>query len=93
MQDNATVPALTIQPTTKFLKAGAVFATLIFLGRMTASKRPAHVLEAFRILRRRRPDAQLWMVGDGPVRPQLQGRETAGVRFFGRVSDARRDVK
>ena len=32
MQDNATVPALTIQPTTKFLKAGAVFATLIFLG-------------------------------------------------------------
>ena len=31
MQDNATVPALTIQPTTKFLKAGAALATLVFL--------------------------------------------------------------
>src|SRR5213594_4135532 len=31
MQENATVPALTIQPTTKFLKAGPALATLIFL--------------------------------------------------------------
>jgi len=31
MQDNATSPALTIRPTTKFLKAGALLASLIFL--------------------------------------------------------------
>ena len=31
MQDNAAVPALTIQPTTKYLKAGAALATVIFL--------------------------------------------------------------
>src|SRR5689334_12079992 len=31
MQDNATPPALTIQPTTKFLKAAAALAALIFL--------------------------------------------------------------
>jgi uncharacterized membrane protein YdbT with pleckstrin-like domain len=31
MQDNATVPALIIRPTTKFLKAGAALATLLFL--------------------------------------------------------------
>jgi len=32
MQRNGTMPGLTIRPTTKFLKAGAILAGLVFLG-------------------------------------------------------------
>jgi glycosyltransferase involved in cell wall biosynthesis len=59
--------------------------TLIFVGRLTASKRPADALQAFRLVRRELPQAQLWMVGDGPRRPALEREAPAGTVFWGRV--------
>jgi glycosyltransferase involved in cell wall biosynthesis len=55
--------------------------TVVFLGRLVAMKRPQHAIEAVRILRRTVPGAQLWLIGDGPLR--LAAEE--GVTFLGRV--------
>ena len=62
--------------------------TLCFVGRMTASKRPLDAVEAFLLVRRRHPDAQLWMIGDGPLRTGIEALGVPGVRCWGRVSDA-----
>jgi len=43
-----------------------------WVGRMTAVKRTPDVLQAFRRLGERRPDAILCLVGDGPDRPRLE---------------------
>lgn len=59
--------------------------TVVFLGRLVAMKRPDDVLEAFRLLRAQLPPARLWMIGEGPLLPQLRGVGTAGVEFLGRV--------
>lgn len=65
--------------------------TVVFVGRLAANKQPEQALAAFVRLRQRRPDAQLWVIGDGPQRDRLQARRTDGVRFFGRVSRQVRD--
>lgn len=59
--------------------------TLIWVGRLSANKRPDHAVEAFRRLRRDLPDLRLWVVGDGPMRKRLERSAPAGTTFFGRV--------
>ena len=59
--------------------------TVVFLGRLVAMKRPDDALRAFRILARSHPSAQLWIIGDGPLRPALEREVSASVTFFGRV--------
>ncbi len=65
--------------------------TVLFLGRLSASKRPLHALAAFEILRRQVPAAKLWFVGDGPQRERVLRRAGPGVRLHGRVDRDRRD--
>lgn len=65
--------------------------TVVFVGRLVASKGPLAVLEAFRLLRERMPEARLWFVGGGPLEGTLRRLDRPGVRVFGRVSAARRD--
>lgn len=62
--------------------------TLLYVGRLSANKRPDHALEAHARVRGSIPDANLWVVGDGPMRSKLEGRAGAGVTFFGRVDPA-----
>ena len=55
-----------------------------------------HMIEAWPLVRERTPDAQLWIVGGGDLRPQLETlvRERAlgeAVRFYGPVSDVEKD--
>lgn len=64
--------------------------TLIFVGRLAASKRAADVLAVHRSLQRRVPDVQLWMIGGGPKEQELRSLAGEGVTFFGRCSE---DVK
>jgi glycosyltransferase involved in cell wall biosynthesis len=59
--------------------------TIVFLGRLVAMKRPQHALEAFELLTRRFPSAQLWMIGDGPLLERLRETAPPGVAFLGRV--------
>jgi glycosyltransferase involved in cell wall biosynthesis len=64
--------------------------TVVFLGRLSANKRPDHAIEAFELLRRSHPDAQMWIMGDGPMRSELDQRSAAGVELLGRVPIAER---
>ncbi len=62
-----------------------VVPTLAFVGRLAANKRPGDAIEALIELRLRRPDAQLWVVGEGPDRRRLERIAPPGVRFVGHV--------
>lgn len=69
--------------------------TVLFVGRLTPSKRVEHALRAFGVVRSRRPDAQLWIVGaadDARYERRLheEAARFAGVEFVGRVDDAER---
>lgn len=64
--------------------------TILFVGRLVRNKRPDHAIRVFEKVVATVPDAQMWVVGDGPMRGRLEGSAPAGVRFFGRVDEARK---
>jgi glycosyltransferase involved in cell wall biosynthesis len=61
--------------------------TVVFIGRLSANKRPDHAIEAFGHVRRQMPDAQLWVIGSGPAEARLRRMAGPGVIFLGRVSE------
>jgi glycosyltransferase involved in cell wall biosynthesis len=65
--------------------------TIIFLARLVQSKRPHHVVQAFAQVKAAVPDAQLWLVGDGPSRSKVEQLAGKGVHLFGRVSGRERE--
>lgn len=66
------------------------YPVVVFVGRLKRAKRPDHAIKAFRSVKERFPDAELWVVGDGPFRKGLERLAFDGVRFFSRISE---DVK
>ena len=50
--------------------------TVVFIGRLSANKRPEHAIRAFGLVRRQLPGAQMWVIGSGPEEARL--RRTAG---------------
>lgn len=61
--------------------------TVAFLGRLSTNKRPADAVEAFRLVRRTLPTAQLVVIGDGPMRTSLERSAPGGTSFLGRVTE------
>jgi glycosyltransferase involved in cell wall biosynthesis len=61
-----------------------------YVGRLRRAKRPDHAVRAFGIVREKVPDAELWVLGDGPFRRDLEGMAGDGVKFFGGLSDVER---
>lgn len=61
--------------------------TVVFIGRLSANKRPGHAIRAFGLVRRQLPDAQMWVIGSGPEEARLRRAAGPGVIFLGRVSD------
>lgn len=59
--------------------------TVLFVGRLVAGKRVDHALAAFAKLRERLPDAQMRVVGTGPLEGRLRASAGPGVHFHGRV--------
>jgi glycosyltransferase involved in cell wall biosynthesis len=59
--------------------------TVVFLGRLVASKRPDHAVEAFRILKKKFPSAEMWIMGSGPMSKKLEKNLPAGVTILGHV--------
>jgi glycosyltransferase involved in cell wall biosynthesis len=57
--------------------------TLLFVGRLALNKRPHHAVEAFVHIRRELPDAQLWIVGQGPLEHDLAANLPDGAELFG----------
>ena len=67
--------------------------TVAFLGRLRKYKGVDTLLEAFAEVRRTLPDAELWIIGDGPHRSALEARAKQlglgdSARFFGFVPAA-----
>ncbi|PWU25334.1 MAG: glycosyltransferase family 1 protein [Candidatus Rokuibacteriota bacterium] len=59
--------------------------TVVFLGRLVAMKRPQQAVDAFRVLRQTRPDAVMWVIGDGPELSRLRQSSPPTVSFLGRL--------
>jgi len=66
----------------------ATAPTALFVGRLSANKRPEMALAAFARARKVVPGACLDVVGDGPLRERLEQHAPLGVRFLGRVDEA-----
>jgi glycosyltransferase involved in cell wall biosynthesis len=66
------------------------YPTIVFDGRLSAAKRPDHILKAFHLVRQKFRNSQLWIVGDGPMRSRLLEDAEEGVTFFGRVEHSKR---
>jgi glycosyltransferase involved in cell wall biosynthesis len=60
---------------------------LIFVGRLVRSKLPNHAIAAFRLIKIALPNTQLWVLGNGYMKSQLERESPPGVRFFGRVTE------
>jgi glycosyltransferase involved in cell wall biosynthesis len=58
---------------------------LLSVGRLSHEKRVDVLLDAYRRLRERAPDARLAVVGDGPARAELEAAAPDGVRFLGEL--------
>jgi glycosyltransferase involved in cell wall biosynthesis len=63
---------------------------VVYVGRLKRAKRPDHAIKAFKMVKERLPDAELWMIGDGNFRWQLEGMVKMGVRFFGHLPNRER---
>ena len=61
--------------------------TVVFIGRLSANKRPDHAIRAFGLVRRQMPDAQMWVIGSGPEEARLRRTAGPGVIFLGHVSE------
>jgi glycosyltransferase involved in cell wall biosynthesis len=71
----------------------SISPVIVYSGRLKRAKRPDHAIQAFKLVKSRINNAQLWIIGDGPFRSQLEHTAGPGVRFFGHLdSDKRRDL-
>src|SRR5260370_37329038 len=64
--------------------------TVVFIGRLSANKRPEHAIRAFGLVRSQMPDAQMWVIGSGPEEARLRRAACPGVIFLGHVSDEKK---
>lgn len=62
----------------------------VFSGRLKRAKRPDHAIRAFKIIKEKVPDAELWVFGDGPFRRTLERISGPGVTFFGNIENGKR---
>ncbi len=88
--DHVTVVPEGVEPLTRPPISRERRPTILFVGRLARNKRPDHAIAAFKRVLATVPDAQLWVVGDGPMRVQLERKAPAGVRFFGQVDETRK---
>jgi glycosyltransferase involved in cell wall biosynthesis len=63
---------------------------IVYSGRLKRAKRPDHALRAFKIVKKRVPDAELWVIGSGAFEEQLRKMTSDGIRFFGSIQDDER---
>jgi glycosyltransferase involved in cell wall biosynthesis len=66
------------------------FPAVAYVGRLKRAKRPDDALRAFKIVKERIPEAELWVIGDGPLKKDLEKMAGEGVRFFGGLNDVDR---
>jgi glycosyltransferase involved in cell wall biosynthesis len=84
-----------LDPATKLELTGGVYPIAVNVGRMVPQKGQMHLLDAFQMVLKERPDARLVMLGDGEERAKLEARVRelgieGGVLFTGYRGDVER---
>lgn len=59
--------------------------TVIFTGRMKKAKLPHHAVQAFSIIKKKIPEAKMWVIGDGYMLESLKQMNVKDVTFYGHV--------
>jgi glycosyltransferase involved in cell wall biosynthesis len=80
---------LNFEPLAK-LSSKSSHPVAVYAGRLNNAKRPIHAIKAFKRIKDRLPDAELWIIGDGPVRRKLEDVACPGTRFFGDLDNSER---
>ncbi len=63
---------------------------VIYAGRLKRAKRPDHALKAFKIVKEKFPNAELWILGQGPFKKKLRQMAFDGVKFFDNLDNTER---
>jgi glycosyltransferase involved in cell wall biosynthesis len=66
------------------------YPVIVYAGRLTSAKRPIHAIKAFERVKEKLPNAELWIIGDGPIRRKLEDKSIEGTRFYGRLDNTKR---
>jgi glycosyltransferase involved in cell wall biosynthesis len=66
------------------------YPVVVYAGRLKRAKRPDHAIKAFKIVKKEIPNADLWIIGDGPYKKDLKKIAVDGVKFFGGLSNEHR---
>lgn len=66
------------------------YPVVVYAGRLKRAKRPDHAIKAFAIVKENIPEAELWIIGDGYFKKDLEKIATSEVKFFGSVSNGER---
>jgi glycosyltransferase involved in cell wall biosynthesis len=66
------------------------YPVVVYAGRLKRAKRPDHAIRAFKIVKEEIPNAELWVIGDGPYKKDLERIAVDGVKFFGGLSNEHR---
>ena len=66
------------------------YPVIVFSGRLKRAKRPDHAIKAFKIVKDKLADAELWIIGDGPFKRDLKKMAFEGVKFFGKLFNEER---
>jgi|TARA_B100000315_G_scaffold255093_1_gene297551 glycosyltransferase involved in cell wall biosynthesis len=63
---------------------------IAYVGRLKRQKRADHAIKAFKLLKKKIPTTELWIIGDGYFKKNLQALACDGVRFFHNLSNEER---
>jgi len=63
---------------------------LVYVGRLKRAKRPDHAIKAFKIVKGKFPKCELWIIGNGYFRKDLEAMRIDGVKFFYGLSNKER---
>jgi glycosyltransferase involved in cell wall biosynthesis len=63
---------------------------VVFSGRLKRAKRPDHAIKAFKIIKEKVPETEMWIFGDGPFRRELEHISGSTVKFFGNLNSIER---
>jgi len=67
---------------------------VVYVGRLKKAKRVDHAVEAFNIVKDRFPEAELWIIGDGDFKKEVEKLAGDQVKFFCNLSnEKRRELK
>jgi glycosyltransferase involved in cell wall biosynthesis len=66
------------------------YPVVVYAGRLKKAKRPDHAVKAFKIVKEKIPEAELWIIGDGYLREDLEKNAAGGVKFFSGSSNQER---